>query len=63
MVRYPRSTLVSLFEFGVGAEANLGVVVHLGGNDLGQLKGMELILWIFDVSAASGPVCSWCGQT
>lgn len=44
-VRYPRSTLVSLFEFGVGAGANLGVVVHLGGNDLGQLKGMELILW------------------
>lgn len=23
----------------------MGVVVHLGGNDLGQLKGMELILW------------------
>lgn len=42
----PRSTLVSLLEFGVGAGANLGVVVHLGGNDLGQLKGRELILWI-----------------
>lgn len=57
-------------ELVLGREQDWGrpewIVVHLGGNDVGRVKGIDLILRIkrdFLRILELGEGCDWCGQT